>query len=369
MLTEKRVRAELPQTLVRGSLPSRKAICHSSLGLIPRLRSPRAEAIERMALGAEAGWFEGMVSAAEPRPGDFCEGLNKLTIGDSKNLKHFFSNSKHLLSNYSFIDIYIWKDFFDFYWYVFEGIIYIFAKHNSNLFMPVPPLGKGDMGNAIKWAFDFMKSHNTNNKITRIENIEKDKTMLYKSLEYKISLKGYEYIYDTKALIQLKGNFFKGKRSACNYFVKNNRYTYEDFRVSYKNECLMLYQKWQNKRLDKFKDPFFKALAEDSFLAHKCVMNNYGRLDLVGRIIRIGNNIKAYTFGFKLNEEVFCVLFEIADPAVKGLSQFIFREFCKEYRNFKFINTLDDSGLENLKKAKLSYKPVLLAPSYIATID
>ena len=39
--------------------------------------------------------------------------------------------------------------------------------------------------------------------------------------------------------------------------------------------------------------------------------------------------------------------------------------FAQELKNYKFINVMDDSGLENLKKVKLSYHPVKLVPAYI----
>ena len=37
-----------------------------------------------------------------------------------------------------------------------------------------------------------------------------------------------------------------------------------------------------------------------------------------------------------------------------------------ELKGYKFINIMDDSGLENLKKVKLSYQPLKLIPAYIA---
>jgi len=73
----------------------------------------------------------------------------------------------------------------------------------------------------------------------------------------------------------------------------------------------------------------------------------------------------AFTFGFKLNKDTFCILYEITDLSIKGLSQFIFRQFCSELKNHRYINIMDDSGLVNLKRVKLSYhrreqSPVIL---------
>ena len=59
------------------------------------------------------------------------------------------------------------------------------------------------------------------------------------------------------------------------------------------------------------------------------------------------------------------MLFEITDLSTKGLAQFIYREFCKELMDtYRWINAMDDSGLENLKRVKNAYHPTRLIPSY-----
>jgi hypothetical protein len=95
------------------------------------------------------------------------------------------------------------------------------------------------------------------------------------------------------------------------------------------------------------------------------LLDDYSGLKIVGRVVKIDKKIKALTFGFRLAEDTFCILYEITDLSIKGLAQFIFREFCRELADYKYINIMDDSGLENLKKVKLSYHPVKLVPAYI----
>jgi hypothetical protein len=109
----------------------------------------------------------------------------------------------------------------------------------------------------------------------------------------------------------------------------------------------------------------YQGMMEDSYRCLKIALNNYVDLDLVGSLVKINQEIKAFTFGFKLNQDTFCILYEIADLSIKGLSQLIFRKFSSELEGYKYINIMDDSGLENLKKAKLSYRPEKLIPAYI----
>jgi len=100
------------------------------------------------------------------------------------------------------------------------------------------------------------------------------------------------------------------------------------------------------------------------FILRSSIFNILG---LTGRIVLFDGEVKGYSFGFPLNDETFCILFEIIDLTIKGLSQYLFREFCREMSNYRYINALDDSGLENLRRAKLSYHPCYLEPAYTIT--
>jgi hypothetical protein len=106
-------------------------------------------------------------------------------------------------------------------------------------------------------------------------------------------------------------------------------------------------------------------MLRDAQACLKVLLDNYAHLDCLGRLVKIDKKIKAFTFGYRINADTFAVLFEIADLSFKGLSQFIFRELCRELAGYKYINIMDDSGLENLKRVKLSYHPAGLIPNYI----
>jgi hypothetical protein len=118
-------------------------------------------------------------------------------------------------------------------------------------------------------------------------------------------------------------------------------------------------------RKAKSSDPVYIKMLEDGFITHRQALDNYKDLNLVGRVVKINNRIKGYTFGFKLNRDIFCILFEITDISIKGISQFIFRRFTEEFKDHPYINIMDDSGLENLRRVKLSYRPLKLIPCYI----
>jgi hypothetical protein len=110
-------------------------------------------------------------------------------------------------------------------------------------------------------------------------------------------------------------------------------------------------------------------MMDDAERAHRRVLFGDGLPDLVGRVMWVDDRLAAYTFGYPRGKEVFCVLLEVADRRMPGLAASLFRTFSTEAVNagFRFINTMDDSGLGSLARSKQGYRPAALVASYIAS--
>jgi len=113
-------------------------------------------------------------------------------------------------------------------------------------------------------------------------------------------------------------------------------------------------------------DRLYQGMMQDSLKSFRVLLDNFTKLNYVGRVVLVAKELRAFTFGYRINKDNFCILYEITDLTVKGLAQFIFREFCSELKDYAYINIMDDSGLESLKKVKMSYHPARLVPAYIA---
>ena len=291
------------------------------------------------------------------------EGLIPLKSEDRELIRKYLALREHYLSGYSFESLFIWEDFFNLFYKIIDNNLCILAEHDGNCFMPVPPLGEDYSREACVESFDVMKRLNPVEAVTRIENVEEESLGYFHSLGFTSYLKDVEYVCLQKDLTLLSGNRFGSKRSACNYFVKHYSYTYLPYESQMRDECLNLYRVWSNERSIKHNAPFFNALLEDSYHAHKAAMTD--GLGLTGRVVLVDGSLRAYTFGYRLNNNVFCILFEVADLKIKGLAQFISREFSRELSSYRYINIMDASGLDNLKNVKLSYHPCKAVPSYI----
>jgi hypothetical protein len=265
----------------------------------------------------------------------------------------------------------VWAELLNYLWVIIDGNFCLFCGTGEALFMPIPPLGEKLSAMAIKKCFELMNKVNKNKNCSRVEDVSEKEAGFYKNLGYKVKEKGQEYIYKLEDLAKLAGDRYKGKRALCNYFEKNYKYECKEFRSDDKKACLELYKRWAadkgtvlNENCPLSDGDYYKALIEDSYAAHKKAMDRFVDLGLAGRVVLVDNKVSAYTFGYPLGDETFVVLFEIADSKIKGLSQFIFREFVKEMSDYRYINAMDDSGLENLRKVKMSYHPVKVERTY-----
>lgn len=291
--------------------------------------------------------------------------LKKLSVRDKGIFNKFLSLGRHELSVYAFENIYIWKCLFDIYWSEIENNLYVFFNDKLGCFLYLAPLSDRNNPQAVSQAFEVMDRFNKNKEVSRIENIPQADISFYENLGYVCQNKSYDYICKRSDLANLAGNKFKSKRACFNYFIKHYKFQYSPFSLKDKAGCLELYDSWAGERKISNQGHIYQGMLEDSRVSLKNALDNYSELDFIGRVVKIDNKISGFTLGFKLNSDTFCILYEITDLSIKGLAQFIFRNFSSELEGFKYVNIMDDSGLENLKKVKLSYHPAKLIPAYI----
>lgn len=291
-------------------------------------------------------------------------GLSPLSLKNNPLLRQYLYSVPSQLSAYSVPSLFIWQDFFSYYWTLVDDHLCLFARYDGNYYMPLPPLGSGFSPQAVKESFDLMDRFNGNPALSRIENVGEDTAALYEGMGLGVRLNTYEYVYRREALAGLHGDSYKSKRWAINSFLRHYQASFEPYGPEDFLQCVELLDEWTSMRRAKFKDPYYQALMEDATSAHCRAMEHWQDLGLVGRVVKMNGRVKGYTFGFELRPSLFCVLLEVCDLRVKGLSQFLFWRFCKELEGYTCINVLDDSGLENIRRVKESYHPERLVPSY-----
>ena len=274
------------------------------------------------------------------------------------------------LSSYAFAPLYIWRAHFTFYWGQLREYLCVLAKQNDDYFMPILPMpyqaGSCSYLDVVREVYQFMLESSRNPHIVRIENVPEEMLPFLEENGFSATLKETEYLYETEVLSRLSGNRYKSKRSAYNAFVAQHpSATLTPYCSTDRDACFARYDTWRTDRASQSEDVIYCAMLDDSRTAHRTAITYADSLGLIGRVVRINGEIKGYTFGYPLNTDTFCVLFEVTDLGTKGLAQFIYREFCRELMGtYKWINAMDDSGLENLRRVKRSYHPTRLMSSY-----
>ena len=290
--------------------------------------------------------------------------LKEISLDDRELFSRYLQLAPHELAVYAFENIYMWKDLYRVTWDIIDDHLCIFFTDAQGTFLYLPPLAAEVRPDVVDAVFEFLDAVNTNKSVLRIEYVEEADVEWYRALGYDCSVISHDYLYATDQLVRLQGNSYKAKRACVNYFSKNYAFEVCDYADDFRDECLALYQHWAAQRRANCDDPVYCGMMEDSFVTLQTVLEAYSQMECRGKVVRVDGEVKAFTIGYQLSPEAMCVLFEITDLSVKGLAQFIFRQFCEELSAYPRINAMDTLGMENLDTVKLSYRPVRLAPAY-----
>jgi hypothetical protein len=280
--------------------------------------------------------------------------------------KYFRESPAQQLSSFSFVNIFAWQEHFSFEFKVLDDCLCVFAGNDLGAFLYLPPLGRSVSAKTMRACFDVMEKKNSGKGVSRIENVPESLLPFFSEDEFTAYLKSREYCYAKEDVVSFKGHAYKSKRNAYNSFVKEHNFLCLPFSKEMLDECQGLYEEWAKNRRRNCRDEIYRHMLEENHDVHRLLMRFHRELGLLGRVVYIDGKARAYTFGYPLNENVFCVLLEVADLKIKGLSVYIFREFCAdpEVEKFSLINAMDDFGMENVGKTKMSFRPALLVPTY-----
>ena len=269
-------------------------------------------------------------------------------------------NSPQELAHSGFAPHIIWSDLLEYRWAILDDMFCLFATAHGVTHLALPPFGAGSLECSTHTAFQQMAHMNPSHIPSRIDNVDASSAFLLKKAGYVITPLSCDYLYQREAITKLAGDRFHSQRGAYNQ-AERLKPAIRPFLHSDTAECLALFAQWVAVEST---DSLNLMMREDARFAHHAVMKGYRELCLTGRVVEVNKRIVGYTFGFPLSQETFCVLLEITNKSVRGLSAWIFREFCHELSSYTFINTMDDSGLPKLAHAKALWCPVRMIPSY-----
>jgi len=288
-----------------------------------------------------------------------------LTLADRAIMEKYLKRAKPRLAGQSFATQFMASDLMALVWCEIEGFFCLWAFDKGTVYMSLPPLGSLHFRGILPTCFAFMDEHNQKPEISRIENLSLEDIPKNGLAGYEIRPGYPEYVYRREDLVVLQGRTFRGRRADWRAFARETTTELRPYRPADRAACLDLFDRWQANRMKKQDDPVARQLLEDARSIHHLALEKADAIGLVGRVVTVKGNPAAYTFGTPLNQETFVIVLEVTDPSYRGASAYVFREFSRELKGYKYINVMDDSGLPGLRRLKRSYHPLRLEPSFV----
>lgn len=180
----------------------------------------------------------------------------------------------------------------------------------------------------------------------------------------------FDYLYQIGRLADLTGKKLHAKRNHINQFMRDHPvWSYEEMTPRNLPECLAMEAQWDERSRIR------EGAGEERDLdnegrALRRAMRDFVPLGLEGGVLRVRDEVVAFSIGDLLCPDTYDVHFEKAYNEVQGAYTMINRCFARQVRErhpgLSYLNRENDMGMEGLRKAKESYHPDRMVEKYIA---
>jgi ribosomal protein S18 acetylase RimI-like enzyme len=301
-------------------------------------------------------------------------GLRPVELEDQQTFGSYLSSLSTPLSDYTFSQIFTWRNSLRILWAKLEGHLCTFANGSRDLTLLLPPIGAGDSDKALRRAFELMDDYNAAQGVpdrSRVEYASEEMLARLDRSNLSIQPMGHDYIYDVQRMIDLAGGDLKSKRQERNRFTRDYAYRVETYESEkHLTSCQQVLESWKlhqdEQHLNENSVVAIKRQKES--IATNLALQHARELGLRGIVVYVNDQIRAFTFGEALSATQSSIVIEKTDLSIKGLAQFIFSEFCRTYWSDRpLVNVGDDWGIKSLAWTKMSYRPVQLLPKFVLT--
>ncbi len=267
-----------------------------------------------------------------------------------------------------FTGLYMWRKLGNTRWAIEDDIIYLCSEWHGKFSAFQPLCTREKIPTAITKIIEMFKECGQNEvRFVGLEKFFIEELAKYPDANFEISSdrNNSDYVYLAQDLINLSGRKFHGKKNHLNQFYKDYPHAeYLPITCEIIPQCREVLKNWYE--MHENPDDIFvgqenKAIQE--------ILDNFKDFKLKGGAILLGGKIVAFTFGEKLNSDTAVIHVEKADPTIRGAYTAINQNFiAHEWANMTYINREEDMGLEGLRQAKESYRPVKMIEKFSAKI-
>lgn len=284
--------------------------------------------------------------------------FNKITIDDKIIFDKYVCKEDALNSINDFSFFFLWNTKENITMSIFENLIILKWVFKNQTYYYSPSLKCVDDFN--KCLNIIMQEDNTNDFYFAgiPEFIYNEIKNLPQNCAIEFDRNASDYIYATADLCDLKGKKLHAKRNFVNFFKKNYTYDFKQYDDSYFDAVLQIFDEWEQ-------NSEHKTDAQEKTAIERA-LKNYKNLGLMIGLLFVNNKIQAFSISSKSQFNIGQVFFEKANTEYKGCYAMINYLTANTFlNNTQFINREEDMGIENLRKAKLSYYPTTIYNKYI----
>ena len=296
--------------------------------------------------------------------------FKRAQLEDKEIITRYFTNHTSRSCERTFANVFLWSRKYPVTWAIVEQTLVFKSEDEEHLAFAFPA---GEPEN-VKKALEVLMQYSAQRNVPfQMYNVTPE---YYAQLEewypgrFQIEYvrDDADYVYESEKLATLSGKKLHGKRNHINKFkaTYEGRWSYEKMTRENVEDCFQMALKWREEN----------GCEEDSEKrSEMCVTLNSLRLleelELTGGVLRIDDEVVAFTIGEPICKDTFVVHIEKAFADVQGAYPMINQQFVEhECMNYRYINREEDTGSEGLRKAKLSYRPAFMVEKgYVTEIE
>jgi hypothetical protein len=280
--------------------------------------------------------------------------FREIRIEDAAIFNKYFQKHPPLISEYTFTNLFMFRNYYQFTWTLWSGYLCILAHRPANEPFFLPPVGDNSIRECIINCIKHLRSKGFPGEVRRIpEEIINKHFKDAQEFDVLFDRNNSDYVYLSDDLIRLPGNRYHRKKNQINQFKKKYTFQYQPLTPELVQQCLALENHWCDlKHCDQV-----PSLSGEEQAIYEA-LTNMQSLNFTGGTIFINGKIEAFSLGERLNEDTAVIHVEKANPAFEGLYQTLSQMFTQQACScFTFINREQDLGEGGLQQAKLSYHP------------
>ena len=290
--------------------------------------------------------------------------FRNVTLEDKKWIDPLYKKNQFRSCEFSFANLYIWNEQYNTQIAEIDGFLVAKSGHSQSFSYPI---GEGSPKAVIEKLMIYAKEHGFAFRLRGLcegapEALEE---MFPEQFDFSADRDYSDYIYSAESLMNLTGKKLSAKRNHINNFLRDNPdWQFEPITEDNIKECKELTVKWCQMNDcgdDEDKKKEFKAV--------NLALANLEALQLNGGLIRVAGEVIAFSIGEPLTEDTFVVHIEKTFSDIQGAYPIINREFVRHFAQaYTYVNREEDLGVPGLRKAKLSYYPVIILDKYDAVL-